>query len=142
MRHPTSSLLSLLLSLALSAGAWANAPSVALEDLKPQPEHRRATRLITHVISNYHYKNVPLDDALSKKILARYIDALDPARSYFTKADIAEFDQHETRVDDYLRSSSLNPLFDMFVRFRQRLGERIDYAVKELDTSFDFTVDE
>ena len=142
MRHPASSLLSLLLLLAVNAGAWANAPSVALEDLKPQPEHRRATRLITHVISNYHYKNVPLDDALSKKILTRYIDALDPARSYFTQADITEFDQHETRVDDYLRSSSLNPLFDMFVRFRQRLGERIDYAVKELDTQFDFTVDE
>ena len=142
MRHPASSLLSLLLLLAVNAGAWANAPSVALEDLKPQPEHRRATRLITHVISNYHYKNVPLDDALSKKILTRYIDALDPARSYFTQADITEFDQHETRVDDYLRSSSLNPLFDMFVRFRQRLGERVDYAVKELDTQFDFTVDE
>ncbi|CAN0440928.1 unnamed protein product, partial [Phaeothamnion confervicola] len=50
--------------------------------------------------------------------------------------------QHETRVDDYLRSSSLNPLFDMFVRFRQRLGERVDYALHAVDDKFDFKVDE
>ena len=92
--------------------------------------------LIKNIISNYHYRNVPLDDALSKKILDRYIDALDPARSYFTQADIVEFDQNATRVDDYLRSSSLNPLFDMFVRFRTRLGERVNYAVKAVDAQF------
>ena len=142
MRQAATLFLSLLLSSVFSATSWANAPVVSLEDLKPQPEHRRSTRLITHVISNYHYRNVPLDDALSKKILDRYIDALDPARSYFTQADIDEFMQHETRVDDYLRSSSLNPLFDMFVRFRQRLGERVDYAVHAVDDKFDFKVDE
>ena len=142
MRHPATVSLTLLMTLLFTASAWANAPLVALEDLKPQPEHRRSTRLITHVISNYHYRNVPLDDTLSQKILDRYIDALDPARSYFTQADINEFNQNTTRVDDYLRSSSLNPLFDMFVRFRTRLGERVAYAVKAVDGKFDFTVDE
>ena len=142
MRHPATVFLFLMLSLVVITPAAANAPVVALEDLKPQPEHRRSTRLITHVISNYHYRNVPLDDALSKKVLERYIDALDPARSYFTQADINEFEQNATRVDDYLRSSSLNPLFDMFVRFRTRLGERVDYAVQAIDGKFDFTLDE
>ncbi|MBK8957194.1 MAG: carboxy terminal-processing peptidase [Proteobacteria bacterium] len=142
MRQATTLLLSLLLAALFSAASWANAPVVALEDLKPGPEHRRSTHLITHLISNYHYRNVPLDDALSKKILDRYIDSLDPARSYFTQADIDEFQQHATRVDDYLRSSSLNPLFDMFVRFRQRLGERVNYAIKAVDGKFDFKADE
>ncbi|MBK6660504.1 MAG: carboxy terminal-processing peptidase [Proteobacteria bacterium] len=142
MRQATTLLMSLLLAALFSAASWANAPVVALEDLKPGPEHRRSTHLITHLISNYHYRNVPLDDALSKKILDRYIDSLDPARSYFTQADIDEFQQHATRVDDYLRSSSLNPLFDMFVRFRQRLGERVNYAIKAVDGKFDFKADE
>ena len=56
----------------------ANAPVVPIEEIRPQPEHRRATRLITHVISNYHYRNVSLDDKLSERILERYIEALDP----------------------------------------------------------------
>ena len=142
MKHPAKYCLSLLIASLLSISVWANAPIVALEELKPQPEHRRGTRLITHVISNYHYKNVALDDELSKKVLDRYIDALDPTRSYLTQADITEFNQHATRIDDYLRSSSLNPLFDMFVRFRERLRERVEYAVKALDVKMDFALDE
>ena len=98
MKHPAKYCLSLLIASLLSISVWANAPIVALEDLKPQSEHRRGTRLITHVISNYHYKNVALDDELSKKVLDRYIDALDPTRSYLTQADITEFNQHATRA--------------------------------------------
>ena len=120
------------LSAALSTG-WsvaATPPVVPIEDLRPLPEHRRATRLITHVISNYHYKNVVLDDALSRDVLERYIEALDPIRSYLIQQDIDEFNRHADRVDDYLRSSSLDPLFEIFVRFRQRLGERVEFAVQ------------
>ena len=122
--------------------ADATARIVPLEDLKPRPEHRRATRLITHVISNYHYKNAVLDDELSAIILERYIDTLDPMRSYFLQSDIDEFDRHASRVDDYLRSASLNPLFDIFIRFRERLQQRVEYAVQILDMNFDFERDE
>lgn len=133
-----------LLLPALFAGlpAHATAPIIPIEELQPQAEHRRATRLITHVISNYHYKNVVLDDKLSQVILDRYIDALDPIRSYFLKSDIDEFYRHGARVDDYLRSSSLDPLFAIFVRYRERLQERVKHAVSLLDEDFDFNVDE
>ena len=127
-----------LLFFWLTAGG-ATAPIVPIEDLKPRPEHRRATRLITHVIANYHYKNAPLDDELSKAILDRYIETLDPTRSYFVQADIEEFSRHSARVDDYLRSSSLSPLFSVFIRFRERLRERVEFAVRTLDSAFDFT---
>jgi carboxyl-terminal processing protease len=135
---------SVLLSclLGLTGAAAANAPVVPLEELKPHSEHRRATRLITHVIANYHYKNVVLDDELSRIVLERYIEALDPTRSYFLAADVAEFEQHAARIDDYLRSSSLNPLFDIFVRFRERLRERIEYAISALEQDFDFGAQE
>lgn len=124
--------------VALSGTSSAEAPIVPLEDLRPQPEHRRATRLITHVIANYHYKNAVLDDELSRTILDGYLDTLDPTKSYFLASDIAEFERHAARVDDYLRSSSLNPLFEIFVRFRERLRERVEHAVSVLDGDFDF----
>jgi len=142
MNHCVRLLLLLGLLGACGADALANAPIVPLEELTPHSEHRRATRLITHVVANYHYKNVVLDDQLSAEILDRYIEALDPTRSYFTRADIAAFQRHATRVDDYLRSSSLNPLFEIFVQFRERLRERVEYAVGALDLAHDFTLDE
>ncbi len=120
-------------------GANATAPIVPIEELKPQPEHRRATRLITHVIANYHYKNAPLDDELSKSILDRYIETLDPTRSYFLQEDIDEFERHAARVDDYLRSSSLSPLFNLFIVFRERLQQRVEFAVRAIDSEFNFT---
>ena len=102
MLETIKNLIALALLLAAAAAA-ADAPIVAVEQLKPQSEHRRAMRLITHVIANYHYKNAVLDDDLASEILIRYIDSLDPIRSYFLQADVEEFNRHATRVDDYLR---------------------------------------
>ena len=79
--------------LGFSSLAIALAPTVPVKDLAPSTEHRRATRLITHFIANYHYKKAPLDDELSQFIFDNYIDALDPTKSYFLKADIDEFGQ-------------------------------------------------
>ena len=130
-----------LLTLTPLAGA-ANAPVVALEELQPHAEHKRATRLITHVIANYHYRKVVLDDTLSAAILERYIDALDPGRNYLLQSDVDEFHAHAQRLDDYLRSSTLDPLFAMFVRFRERLRERVEFALTQLGREHDFTIDE
>ena len=138
MLETIKNLIALALLLAAAAAA-ADAPIVAVEQLKPQSEHRRAMRLITHVIANYHYKNAVLDDDLASEILIRYIDSLDPIRSYFLQADVEEFNRHATRVDDYLRSSSLTPLFEIFVRYRQRVRERVEFAVSQLDQEYDFT---
>ena len=134
--------LTVLLLFAIAAQVAAMAPVVAVADLQPQAEHRRAMRLITHVISNYHYRRVVIDDALSQKILTRYIETLDPTRSYLLQTDIDEFNAHAQRIDDYLRSSSLAPMFEMFVRYRERLAARVEQAVGILDQPFDFTIEE
>ncbi|MEQ8232889.1 MAG: carboxy terminal-processing peptidase [Gammaproteobacteria bacterium] len=135
-------LLTLLLTLSVIAPVAANAPVVALEDLHPHAEHRRATRLITHVVANYHYRNVALDDALSRAILDRYLEALDPTRSYLLASDVDGIMKHADRIDDYLRSASLDPLYDIFIVFRERLRERVEHAVALLEGEFDFTVEE
>jgi len=130
-----------LLFLCLSE-AHATAPLVPIDALKPKPEHHKATQLITHVLENYHYKNTPLDDELSKAVLKRYIAALDPARSYFLRSDIDEFSRHAEQIDDYLRRSNLDPMFSFFARFRKRLKQRVDYALQLLDSEFDFNFPE
>jgi len=133
------------LALALTAGlgqANALAPTVPLTDLEPGVEHRRATRLITHFLANYHYKKTQLTDELSAQVFERYIDGLDPTRSYFTQTDIESFSRHEQRLDDYLRQADLIPIFQIFKRYRTRLEDRVDYALSLLDTPFDFERDE
>lgn len=130
------------LLLAFSLGAQALAPTVPLQELEPGVEHRRATRLITHFLGNYHYKKAPLDDALSSQIFERYIESLDPNRSYFTASDIAVFKRSEAEFDDFLRQADLSPIYEIFRRYRLRLEERVRFAVSLLEGDFNFDLDE
>ncbi len=118
------------------------APTIPIEQLAPQPEHRRATRLITHFIANYHYKKALLDDELSQSIFDNYLEALDPTKSYLLKADVDEFSAYANELDDDLRNSDLRVVFEIFTRYRQRLEARIDSAIAVLGNGMTFDVDE
>ncbi len=131
-----------VLASLLPLAAQALAPTVPVEALVPSPEHRRATRLITHFIGNYHYKRAVLDDALSESIFENYLKALDPTRSYLLQSDVLEFGVLSEEFDDDLRNSDLSTAYDVFVRYRQRVDERIAHSLSLLEKPADFTVDE
>ncbi|MFT4562039.1 MAG: carboxyl-terminal processing protease [Gammaproteobacteria bacterium] len=118
------------------------APVTPMEELMPRAEHKRATRLITHFLANYHYKKPPLDDSLSQKIFDSYLETLDPTKSYLVRSDIEEFEQHADLLDDYLRNSNLQPIYDMYLRYRERVEQRVTNAIENLERPFDFTLDE
>lgn len=130
-------LLSLGLSLVL-IHVHAEIPLVAESNLAPVEKHKRATQIITHIINSYHYKKKELNDELSSEILDRYLENLDPNRSYFLAEDIRQFDQYRKQLDDALSDEDLAPAFVIFKQFRKRVDERVDYAVSLLDTDFSF----
>jgi carboxyl-terminal processing protease len=131
----------LLWVLASPAGALPS-PQVDPSELVPSESHSRATELVLHFISNYHYRKVELDDQLSRQVLDRYLETLDPNRNYFTSADIASFEQWRNEFDDMLTSGNLQPAFDMFLTFRQRVGERSRQAISLLAKPMEFDVPE
>jgi carboxyl-terminal processing protease len=142
MRKSLSGLFAaLLVSLAWGTVA-ALAPTIPIDQLAPQPEHRRATRLITHFIANYHYKKAILDDELSQAIFDNYLEALDPTKSYLLKSDVDEFSAYAKVLDDDLRNSDMRAVFDIFKIYRQRLEGRITQAIALLDSGMKFDVDE
>lgn len=124
--------------------------SVIFADFKPIPEHKlTTTQEMQNDLSDSlkriraeHYKEFYLDDNLSKKILSRYLDFLDPNRTYFYASDIAKFKLEELNIDNQLRQ--LNPEFgfEIYKVLRQRIKQREDYANQLLDGDFDFTIDE
>ncbi len=115
---------------------------IELDQLTPTLAHKRATDLITHFISNYHYKKTPLDDQLSAKILDKYIESLDPNRSYFISEDINKFEKYRSQLDDSLRKANLLPAYEIFKVFRKRIDQRVNFALQQLDKKQDFTIDE
>jgi len=110
--------------------------------LEPTPEHREATAGIYQLMQRYHYKRVAVDDDLSGQIFERYLESLDPQKSFLLKSDIDEFTKYRESLDDAIRSARLDPVFDLFNRFRQRVIEREAFAKQLLSTKFDFSRDE
>jgi carboxyl-terminal processing protease len=108
----------------------------------PDADHSQDNRLITQLISRYHYKKFNLNDSLSSVIFDNYIKMLDNNKMYFLKSDIDEFEQYRNKFDDYLLTGTLNEGYAIFNRFKQRLNERIKYVDTALKNEFDYTKDE
>ena len=91
-------------------------------ELKPLPQQVQAARLTAEFLSRFHYKPVPLDDALSVKIMNRYIDSLDPDRLIFLQSDIDSFKTSSKEIDDSINQEDLSIPFAIFNIYGQRVG--------------------
>ncbi|KTT18633.1 tail-specific protease [Pseudomonas fulva] len=115
------------------------------DSLQPDRDEIVASLNVVELLKRHHYSKPPLDDARSVIIYDSYIKLLDPARSYFTAADIAEFDKWKTQFDDFLKSGNLDPGFTIYKRYLDRVKQRLDFALAELNRGvdkIDFTVNE
>ena len=123
-------------------GLYADIPSVSEDSLVPAERHQRATEIITHIIDSYHYKNKPLDDALSSSILDHYLESLDPNKSYFLQGDINSFEKYRSKLDDALLKQDVTPAFEIFKIYRKRVDERVTFSVHLIEEDFSFDKDE
>lgn len=131
-------LLGLFLSIASHAYALETAPPV----LEPLQRQEQAANVSAQFLSRYAYRPVPLDDALSAKIMNHFIKSLDGDRMLFMQADIDRFMAESTKVDDAILGEDLRIPFSIFNAYSERLVDRMTYARSLLKQSFDFTVQE
>tara|TARA_B100000686_G_scaffold130381_1_gene137470 strand:+ start:618 stop:2681 length:2064 start_codon:yes stop_codon:yes gene_type:complete len=110
--------------------------------LSPKAKHREQSKLIYQLLSKYHYKKIDVDDSLSVRILEKYIESLDPNREYFYKSDIDYFNQYKMQMDDYIISGYLEPAYEIFTVYHQRVKDRILFVFSMLEQEPDFSVKE
>ncbi len=126
----------------LGCTATADTREVTLDSLSPTIEHRQATEVIVYYMERYHYSPATVNDDLSNQIFDRYLESLDPQKSFLLASDVEEFEPYRLKFDDALRNEDLNTVFDIFKRFRARVEERALFATELLTQEFDFTLDE
>jgi carboxyl-terminal processing protease len=105
----------------------------------PEPKHFIETKLITSVLSRYHYKKFSLNDSLSSEIFDKFINSLDNGKNYFLASDIREFEKNRYKIDDFLINENISFFFDVFNKYLQRVKERVDFANKVLQKQMDFS---
>ena len=131
-----------LLALASSSRLTANTSILPPGALAPSARERMIARQVGSLLEDAHYSQRKIDDAMSPRIMDKFLDSLDGQRSYFLASDIAEFQVHRLRFDDMIRTGDIEPAYAMFARYQQRNRERIAYALLLLDQEPDFALDE
>jgi carboxyl-terminal processing protease len=127
----------------LAFSAVAAAPtSVGDAQLVPSAKHEKIGELVTEFVQKSHYEHSSVDDKLSALVLDRYIESLDGNRMYLLKSDVDAFQKYRHQLDDMVRSEPMDPIFDMFEVYRTRARDRLNFAVLQLETEPDFSVEE
>ncbi|WP_455918926.1 carboxy terminal-processing peptidase [Ensifer canadensis] len=126
------------LAIVQSAFAEVASPPV-LEPLKQQAQ---AAQLSAEFLTRFSYKPVPLDDALSARIMDRFIQSLDPDHALFLQADIDRFMSDRNEIDDAIERKNLEIPFAIFNVYGERVVDRMNYARNLLKQDFDFGAQE
>lgn len=136
-------MLMVALAFAMSTHAVTAQPEKAVAvQMKPVEAQAQAALWASRVLARYHYKAMPLDDAMSEKIFDNYFEALDGEKLYFTQVDLDRYAPLRTRLDDAINNEDLSQPFAIYNLYQQRFADRMTYARSLLKTKFDFTVDE
>jgi carboxyl-terminal processing protease len=139
--------LSLIIAIALGSFSAVSGHAEAPQPkppmgLTPTEDLGNAALWATRFLTRFHYKRVPLDDAMSARMLDRFIESLDGDKMMFLASDIAEFDQYRASLDDAIFDQQLDPPFEIYKRYLERMKERTEFSRALLKQGFDFTVDE
>ncbi|NEX22753.1 tail-specific protease [Thiorhodococcus mannitoliphagus] len=133
--------LAILLTL-VTVTALAKPHAIPLSELFPSPGQTKAAIVINKVLERYHYRKVALNRSFAKQVLEKYLEELDPNRSFFLARDVDRFETGARNLDESLRRGELDIAFDVFRVYRMRVDERVAYALKLLDGRFNFDVAE
>ena len=121
------------------------ASEAVLFHLDPLDVHPRTSLTVVEQLRNGHYLPKGLDDDASSATFDKYLESLDGGKSYLLATDVAEFETHRYKLDDALKRGQLKPAFDIFNRYQNRVVERLEYVLADLENGIDdiaFDVDE
>jgi carboxyl-terminal processing protease len=137
-----SALAVLVVAGAGSSGAPAATGLLPEQAVAPTSAQRSLAPRVAGILEQNHYRHIPIDERLSPQVLERFLTALDPQHSYFLASDVTGFDRWRLKFGDMIHTGEIDPAYLMFYVFQTRNRERMEFALKQLDTEPDFTRDE
>ncbi|MCU0364898.1 MAG: PDZ domain-containing protein, partial [Ignavibacteriaceae bacterium] len=116
--------------------------SDTLRTIEPKDYFTIENQVVTSMLSRYHFKKFNLDDSLSSLMFDRYLKTLDYSKVYFYESDINTLEKERYSFDDYILDGNIQPFFDIFNLYEQRMLERMEYVDTILAKGFDFTTND
>ncbi len=114
-----------------------------IPDYKPHLSDMVVSNAVGDMLAKYHYDAHPISIAVSSKWFNEYLKNLDYQHIYFLQSDIDEFREFETTLWNQERhTANVMAAYKIYERLLQRVKERAQFAIPELDKEQDFTVKE
>jgi carboxyl-terminal processing protease len=110
--------------------------------LNASKRHLTIARLVTNLVEQRHYSRTRIDNDLAEMLLNNYVENLDSNRSFFIQSDIDAIDRYRYSLDNTLRSGDMSPVFEIYLRYRDRVLANYAYALELLEAEPDFSVEE
>lgn len=133
--------LSLALLLGQTTLAADTSEKTKTEIVAPSYNEQLINSAHSAILAQYHYDKLPIDNALSERIYALYLKALDPQKVFFIQADVDSFDRYRHSFDDFVRRSQLEVPYEMYGLLMNRMDEQYDLVEEILAEDYDFNVD-
>ena len=136
-----------LTMISVAASDAPQAKNHVYEPLAPLASHgKTSVSIVNELRNNHYYPRRKIDDSVSAQVFDKYLDRLDSDRAYFLAEDVQALDEkYRFALDEALRQGDLEPAFDMFNLFQERMIDRLEYVLAVVDDgldTLDFTVDE
>jgi carboxyl-terminal processing protease len=109
----------------------------SFEALVPNKDQQAASIHVSRQLLLSHYRKQAIDKALSERIFENYLDSLDSQRIYFLSSDIDSFEPYRHRLDGALKTGQLDPGFNIYNRYQERVIERLQHLVSMIDNGID-----
>ena len=140
--HIIISILLLLSLVQVEDNKRVDHPVEPLHLLKPELHHGKISRAIADILLKNHYKKITLNDSISGVFFDQYIQKLDPGHFYFLQSDIDSFMRYRIPFCTLLVMGKLDPMYEIFNRYLQRMDKRFSYIFERIKSEFDFTINE
>ena len=133
--------------VSVAASDAPQAESHVYEPLAPLASHpKTSVSIVNELRNNHYYPRRKIDDSVSAQVFDKYLDRLDSDRAYFLATDVQALDEkYRFSLDEALKQGDLEPAFDMFNLFQERMVDRMEYVLDLVDhglDTLDFTLDE
>lgn len=96
------------------------------------PEDANISRVTAQLLMQSHYKQQPINEAVSSKLFDRYLETLDPLRLYFLESDVQEWEEQRTKIGRKVVNGDTSIANTIFARMIERADQQHEYVKKLL----------
>lgn len=129
----------LVLVMAISFFAFKS----SLANSKPPTRYDDILRLVGQMLTHAHFSPQAVDDKFSKKVFDKYLEALDPDKNIFLKADVDSLtQQYGYIIDDEIKGKPVESFKAIATVFQKRWADVQTWIPEILKTPFDYSVKE